>query len=191
MPSTAARRCGAHGIGAHGTGHGAAGGASLWSRDLPRGRAYGAARKLGPVFAGGWGGADTGNPRDRLYLPAMNNYWTRAAFVALVYFSEIKRDRNYSYAWRRLRRVSQPPLNQSKHPQLGHPSAAACFDKEIEITHTFSKVSFSFQYSVINRALEIVLARSHVPFPFTRMHSRPQVEGQQRPPRAPSSCSYS
>lgn len=33
-----------------------------------------------------------------LYLPAMDNYRTRAASVAFVHFSEIKRDRSYSDA---------------------------------------------------------------------------------------------
>lgn len=79
-------------------------------------------------LAGEW--RTLANPRERLYLPAVNNYWTRAAFVALVYFSEIKRDRNHSYAWRRLGRVSQPPRNQRKRTAAGAPSGQPVLTKK-------------------------------------------------------------
>lgn len=46
----------------------------------------------------------------------MNNYWTRAASVALVYFSEIKRDESYSD----MPRFYRLTINKS-HPEVHTP----------------------------------------------------------------------
>lgn len=85
--------------------------------------------------------ASARNPRENLYLPAVNNYWTRTAPVALVYFSETKRDRNYGYAPRLLSPASQ----SNSQARVTGPIFGTVYDSlchGVKTTHAFSKIYF-------------------------------------------------
>lgn len=103
----------------------------------------------------------------KLYLPAVNNYWARTAFVALVYFSEMKRDTEITVTHCDASAASaKPPTAKASAPQPGHPPAAAwtpsgrsldtlrrqpALTKDMKMTHVFKAFFFftllnSFQH---------------------------------------------
>lgn len=91
------------------------------------------------------------SPRGALYLPAVNNYRTRAALVALAYFPETERDTEITVA------PAPPPcpptLPASRGPRRCHGRAVACFDEEkSKATHTRSDF---FPFSTSGYATEL------------------------------------
>lgn len=97
----------------------------------------------------------------------MNNYWTRTAPVALVYFSEIKRDIEIMVMFYVFLIMSSKITHKPKQINhiLGIILASPVLTKKIKITHTFSEIYFSFQCKLLNWALKTLLRLPQCPLP--------------------------